>query len=308
MNYESLIEWMAHVGGGSWPAFQRAVAYYEAAETSGNGAGERTNPRPWRPLSDLGYAEFFVNGSTSWRAFAPVIGGVSESQALLCGVRNRRLIDAIEEAAERLGCVTTIEPLRDAPARVSIEGEDGALRAVADAVGLSFVPSVARRVVASLTPVPTMVDTAERSEAPINWTHTAFDFRDLRWSDQAASPTAHAYRSKYGAQRYFVDLPGRELAALNRRSAVYAAAMLNRVDLVEYDEATSTLSTPVATPLPFDYARAVTLCSGWPAEVVDGRLRYSSVPLDTAADVMVLSGGRYPASPRWFRQRVRRSR
>jgi hypothetical protein len=159
---------------------------------------------------------------------------------------------------------------------------------------------------ATLTPIPTRLDNAEISDAPINWSHSAFDLHNLSWSDQAAAPTAHDYQSKYGAHQYFVDVPGRGLVALDRRSAVYAAAFLNGVDLVEYNDAASTLHTSAAAPLPVGFARAATLCSGRPAGAGNGQLSYLSVPGDVAEAVIVASGGRYPTSPKWLHQRGRR--
>src|SRR5207248_1908750 len=105
---------------------------------------------------------------------------------------------------------------------------------VADAQGLRFVADLPRCLSAVLVPIPSMIEAAAASDSPINWSHSAFDVDALRWSEEAASPTAHEYRSRYGALQHFVEIPGRGLVALDRRSAVYAAAFVNNVDLIEY--------------------------------------------------------------------------
>lgn len=304
MNFEPLLAWMAHVGGGSWSAFQRAVVYFAEFDSNGSDTGEVDVRRVRSVLSDLGCADFFVDGGSSWRAVAPIIGGIHHGEALVCGVRNRQLVDAIEQASERAGCERVVETERDAPPRIAVRGGEQALRAVAESVGLRFVPDLPRRLVAALVPVPLMIEAAEISDAPINWSHSAFDFDELSWSDQAASPTAHTYRSKYGAQQHFVDVPDRGLVALDRRTSVYAAAFVNSVDLVAYDESGARLTAPLGAPLPFAYARAATLCSGRRASVADGQVTYSAVPLGVAAALTVACGGSYPTSPRWFRRRL----
>lgn len=301
---------MAHVGGGSWTAFRRAVVYFAEAdaeaEENGDGTAEAYVRRARTVLSDLGYARFFIDGGSSWQPFAPTIGVVHDGEAIVCGVRNRRLLESIIQASQRAGCQLTVEEAHDAPSRVALRGDVEVLRAVADAEGLRFVADLPRWLAAALVPIPSMIEAAETSDSPINWSHSAFDLDGLLWSEEAAAPTAHEYRSRYGALQHFVDVPGRGLVALDRRSAVYAAAFVNDVDLIEYDESTSSLSTPLEAPLPAAYARAATLCSGEASHVVDGRIRYSTVPLGTAAVLTVASGGTYPLSPKWYRKRSSR--
>lgn len=306
MNFEPLLAWMAHVGGGSWTAFRRAVVYFAEADANGDGTAEADVRRARTVLSDLGYARFFIDGGSSWQGFAPTIGVVHDGEAIVCGVRNRRLLESVVQASERAGCELTVDGVHNAPPRVALRGDAELLRAVADSEGLRFVADLPRWLAAGLVPIPSMIEATEATDSPINWSHSAFDLDGLSWSEEAAKPTAHAYRSRYGAVQHFVDVPGRGLVALDRRSAVYAAAFMNSVDLIEYDESTSSLSTPLEAPLPAAYARAATLCSGRPSTVVDGRIRYSTVPVGVAAVLTVASGGIYPVSLKWSRKQSSR--
>ena len=308
MNFEALLAWMAHVGGGSWAAFRRAVVYFAEDDANGNGNADAEVRRARRVLSDLGYADFFVDGGGSWRAFAPVLGVVHDGEAILCGARNLRLVEEIVNACERTGCEIRVEDVANAPPLVAGSGDKQSLLAAADAAGLRFVPDLPRLLAAQLVPIPSMIETAELSDSPINWSHSAFDLHALSWSEEAVMPTAHAYQSKYGAQQHFVDVPGRGLVELDRDSAVYAAAFVNSLDLIEYDGSTCLLSVPGAAPLPAPYARAAALCSARPSAVADGRRSYSRVPPEIAAVIRVASGGRYPGSPRWVRGRPLGSR
>jgi hypothetical protein len=295
---------MAHVGGGSWTAFRRAALYFAEADEDANGNAGAEVRMARRVLSDLGYADFSVDGGSSWTAFAPIIGAVGDDEAILCGVRNGGLVEAVTTESGRAGCNTNVEDLGDAPARIALTGDEHRFRAVAEAVSLRFEPDLPRLLVTALVPIPSAVESANTSEAPINWLHSAFDFDEMSWSErQKPGPTAHEYRSKYGARQYFADVPGRGLIALDRRTAVYAAAFARSVGLAAYDERTASLSAPLEAPLPFEYARTATLCSGRPSSVVDGRSTYSAVPLSVAAVLTVASGGTYPGSPTWLHQR-----
>jgi hypothetical protein len=59
----------------------------------------------------------------------------------------------------------------------------------------SVRPDLPARLAAALDPIASIIETVETSDPPINWSRTAFDLQRLSWSEQAATPTAHAYRS-----------------------------------------------------------------------------------------------------------------
>ena len=301
MNFDLLLAWMAHVAEGPWAAFRRAITNLVQADADGADADEMTR-RARRTLTDLGHADFFLDGGNSWRVIAPVLAGLpGGNEAVLCGARNAGLVGELEKAAVAAGCEVSSDDDFDAPRRVSFIGGAEALASVSRAARIPFVENLPRRLAASIVPVGRAIEMAEQDDPPINWGHSAFDFEELAWSTHAEGPTAHEYQSKYGVRRHFVDVPDRGLVEMDRRPAVYAAAFIRSVGLATYDAAQRQLFVPLAAPLPTPYARAATLCSGRPSTVSDGRACYGDVPPGIAAVLIVSSGGSYPTSPTLYR-------
>jgi hypothetical protein len=183
-------------------------------------------------------------------------------------------VDSVRGGCEAAGCEVLVQEQRFGPVRIELKGEETALILAAEAAHLPFIPELSRQLAAALEPLDLAYKTAERSEPPINWARLSFDFETLEWSDEVLTKTAHEYKSRYGATRYYVDAPDRGMVALERRTAVYAAAMLNSVDLAEYHVSSEQLATPLGAPLPAPYARAASLCSGRSSAVHDGRIIY----------------------------------
>ena len=300
MNFDLLLAWMAHVGEGPWTAFRRAVEY-SAGDGPEAEEGGMTAGRAARILSDLGHADFFVDGGSSWRAFAPVLGGLLGARsAVLTGARTPRLVESLAGVCARLDCDVVIEGQSAAPRRVEVVGGHEALRAVAEASGITFVDDLPRRLASSLQPVRREIEAADSSEPPINWSHSCLDLETLEWREgRTGDATVHRYQSSYGPTRYFVDFAGRHVAC-DRRTAVYAAALLASVDLVAYDPTRQEFAVPGRASLPAPYARTATLCSGRPGAFVDGRTTYVQVPSEVAAVLAVGSGSSYPGSPTWI--------
>jgi hypothetical protein len=303
MNFEGLLAWMGHLGEGSWESFRRAVAYYAEDRTDAP-APDYAPGRARRVLSDLGHAQFFAEDRRTWRVFMPTLARLPNSrQAVLCGARNPQVLTALQTAASSHGCEVTDEDVADGPRRVALTGDAHALQASAESAGVRFVDDVSRRLAASLVPIPEAIESGMPSEAPINWAHTIFDFDSLAWSQDvttSSASSAHEYRSRYGVARYLVQVPERGLVALDRRTAIYAAAFINSIDLAQYDAAGRSFSTPLAAPLPDAFARAATLCSGRLSTVSDGRITYLGIQPQAASILAVASGGRYCGAPTWF--------
>jgi len=300
MNYELLLSWMAHVGEGSWGAFRRAVD--QLADRDGDEESRDVAPRrARRALAELGHVAFFVGDGADWTVCAPVLGGLpSGAAAVLCGARTPALVDGLRACCEAAGCRVLLEEQSFAPPRIEVAGNDQALRQAADASGIPFVPNLPRVLAASVESVRASIDNAQNAEPPINWAHSCLDLETLAWSDEIVTKTAHRYRSRYGPTRYFVDAPGRSLVTLDGRTAIYAAALVNSLDLVEYDASAQRLSTPLRAPLPAAYARAASLCRGRLGTVAEGRATYEEVPADVGSVLTVASGASYPMPSRWF--------
>jgi hypothetical protein len=297
MNWEVLLHWLTHLGEGSWAAFRRTLLELGGPDLDVDAASWRARVR----LSDLAHVDFFVGGERRWQALAPVLGGLPDDPAVavLCGGRTPRLVEDLATASMRLGCGVTLLDVADGPRQVRLEGGQEAIAAVGTAVGLSYVPNIAAALCWTLEPIQMMLQDAVAEAPPINWAVRSFDLDRLNWADQLLPRTAYEYSSRHGERRYYVRGPGRGLLRMNRRAAVYAAAMFNSVSLAHYDAAARCLSTPVNAPLPEAYSRIATLCSGKLSVVSEGRRIHQGVPPKTAAVLLVAAGQPHP-EPYWF--------
>src|SRR6266540_2081051 len=112
MNAESLLNWMSHLNEGSWRRFRDAAAEL----TPPNGDQAETQRFLRTCFSDLGFADFFVDGSQRWRVRPPLLAGLcEESQAVLCGARSPSLVEAVQAAAQKRGCRFEIQTSQDLP-------------------------------------------------------------------------------------------------------------------------------------------------------------------------------------------------
>lgn len=288
MKSDTLLHWMTHVGEGSWGQFRSAIA-----KLAGPDADVAAIARTMRTsLSDLGDADFFVDGSQRWRIRPTVLGGLSlrPGAAVLVGGRTPDVIHALRNAAESHACRLTTQVDKAVPARVMVEGDRNVLLAVAATAGISFVDDLSLTVVANAVPIEVQVANAEVDRPPANWAARSFDFALMRWVDGLQERSACEYRSQYGPHRFYLHLRRGRFLRLPKRDAVFAAAALAGVPLIGYDGNSKTLSCSLATPLPELCARAACLCSGAPAEVREDRLLYKAVSAELARVLLVASG------------------
>jgi hypothetical protein len=136
---ELLVQWMTHRGRGRWDSFKDAVelAYSE----------EENPPGPYAitdVLSMLGMVEFFVDQTSKWRVFSPMLGGLSLGDAILLGGRTPDITDALKAACKAEGAVLTSEVIRWSLRQYRVSASsDEQLDRVAVQSGLPFVPNVA---------------------------------------------------------------------------------------------------------------------------------------------------------------------
>jgi hypothetical protein len=83
-------------------------------------------------------------------------------------------------------------------------------------------------------------------------------------------------------RRHFVRASRRRFASMARGEAIYASAALNQVQLARYSESDHAITTPIAAPLPWQYARWATLSSGTVPRIVPGALVYGNISKSTA--------------------------
>lgn len=291
MNWEVLLYWMTHLQEGSWGTFRGAVAKLVGADADLDAVTRALRVF----LSDLGHADFFVDGSQRWRVLPPALAGLaSDGSAVLAGGRTPKLLSGLTEGATGHSCRVVIDRYGGRLACVRIDGDPGGLSAAAAAAGIPHVPSFATVLCDSINPIARLIENATVDGRPANWSVRSFDLDSLTWVDGLRTRSACEFRSRYGPTRYYLSTRRGRLLRLPKREAVYAAAMLREVELATYDAVASTLSVPASAPLPELYARAACLCAGAPSAVQHGRLSYRNVPHNVAAVLLVAAGQPYP--------------
>ena len=292
MNCDLLLTWMTHVGEGSWTSFRRAVAQIA-----------REDPDPLAlcrklrvEFSDLGFADFFVDGTQRWTMLPPVLGGLAiESHvAVLYGGRTPTLVAALRRAAEDYGAKIEEEARRGRTTSIRVVGDRPLLASIASRVGIDYQPENAKRIAEHAPFIPHLLKTARREAAPLNWTVRCFDFRVHTWVDRRLSNTAYEFTPTHGRSKYYVRRKNGRLLRMSKREAIYVAAMLKGVRLIEYEPSAMRLSVPLFAPMPTLYARAASVCACRPSQVIDDRFVYFDVAPDVAAFLMVASGQPHP--------------
>lgn len=292
MDCDLLLSWMTHIGEGSWVRFRNAVG-----ELAGRDADLSDLCRRLRiGLSDLGFANFFVEDTQRWRMLPPLLGGLAlqDGAAVLCGSRTPILVESLKRSAVLRGCELDMEKPEVCPTLIRVSGGMEQVAEVADDIEASFEPNLSAILAQGLAPIKGSLDNAPQEPAPLNWKVRSLEFRTGTWVDELLRNSACEYTPTYGRSKYFVHLKRGKLLRFSKRESVYVAAMLNGVRLVEYDGAAKRLKVPLFAPLPESYSRVACLCSGRPAEIDDGRITYGGVPPELAAFLMVAVGQPHP--------------
>ncbi len=288
MNFDSLLYWMTHLGEGSWGSFRKAVQGLtpEPNDLSALCRNLRIH------LSELGYADFFVDKSQKWRVRSPILGGLVDRSeiAVLSGGRTPKLLGMIQKAAEENRCNFLMIPGNDTPSRIHVEGSEKALQSIANSTGIQFAPSLAKELFGSLVSIEKQLEAAPEENAPQNWAVRSFDLQQQQWVENLLPDTAREYSTVYGQHRYFVANSADKLLALSKRESIYAAAMLEYIALARYSSDIQTLSVPGTAPLPDDFARVACISSGQPSRYEHGYRMYESLSPSIAALLLVGTG------------------
>ena len=295
MNCDMLLTWMTHIGEGSWVSFRKAVE--EIADSDSNLHNLFRKLRI--SLSDLEFADFFINDTQRWRMLPPVLGGlaVQENTAALYGSRTPHLAQKLKNAAETHGCRFETEKLPNCPTLIRVVGTRENIVAIANQIEVSFEPNNARKAAREVPPISHILETATEEPKPRNWKVRSFDFKTNAWIDDVLLPNAACeFKPTYGHSKFFVYKKHGRLLRMPKRESLYAATMLKGIRLIEYEFNARKLSTPLFAPLPELYARAACLCSGRPAEILNGRIVYSDITPEIAALLMVSAGHPHPGS------------
>ena len=247
-------------------------------------------------LSDLCFADFFIEGTQQWRMQPPVLGGIAarENVAVLYGGRTPALVEELQDAARVLGGRFEMEAIQDCPTSFCVIAERRVITAIADRIGVAYEPDNAKKIAESVHPIPFVLEAATQDPAPLNWKVRSFDIDRCAWVDGLLPNAACEFTPTYGPSKYFIHRKSGKLLKITKRESLYAAAMLKGVRLLDYDPGAMKLSSPLFAPMPEQYTRAACLCACHPAEILNGRLVYREVTPEVAAFLMVAVGQPHP--------------
>ncbi len=292
MNCDLLLTWMTHLGEGSWIRFRKA-----AEEIVSGDRDPLELSRALRVgLSDLGFTDFFVDGSQRWNMLPPVLGGLAAQAdaAVLYGRRTPALVEALRNGAKVHGGKLQEEALKDCPTSFRVVGERRVIAEISSHIGVAYQPDNGRRIAENVPPIPCVFEAAAQEPAPLNWKARFFDLGIRAWVDGLLPNAACEFTPTYGRPQYYVRRRSGKLLRMPKRESLYAAAMLKGVRLIDYEPHSLELSVPLFAPMPALYSRAACLCACRPAQLIDGRFVYFDVTPEVAALLMVAAGQPHP--------------
>jgi hypothetical protein len=293
MNWDTLLFWMTHLSQGSWQSFRKAVS--ELTSSDDECLGDKCRNLRMR-LSEMGHADFFVDGTQNWRVRAPILAGLTNvpSVAMLCGGRTPKLLGTLQKLTEKPNCKLLVDQDDNFPSQIRVEGSKQSLQRLADSLDIQYVPDFSKVLFESLRPISKLVNEAEEKDVPKNWSVRSYDLQKRTWIEDFLPGTACEYSRYYGECLYFIRNAEDRLLALSKREAVYAAAMLQRVAIAEYNANSQILLVPSTAPLPEDYSRVACLSSGKPSRYKSGNLMYDGVSPDISSLLLVYVGQPFP--------------
>lgn len=289
MNFDLLLAWMSHVGSGSWTSFKQAVEELLPEEVDGADAFRAARV----VLSDLGFADFFIDGTSNWRVLPPRLGALCRNDAfVLLGARSNGTVKAVQSAAVSREAAFQIREEQKRPSAVELTCGEDVAKLIAEAAGVNWSPNLAREILSSFAPLSLLLDQTA-IEPPKNWTIRSFDLDGLRWVEQLLPNSACEYSSRFGERQFFVHLRKGKFIPAGKREGVFLAAAIRGIELVRFN-GDGELSVPLAAPLPERLARGACCCGGRMGEIRADRICYADVPHGIANGILAALGQAVP--------------
>jgi hypothetical protein len=260
--YDALLAWCSELGSGSWTRFAAACRYLRLSASAAA-----------RVLSSLGHVEF------CWRtrcfACAPAaLTTVSEmpGRFLLCGQRTLGLLEQLRLAADHASLDVDVarEPAHQfgaGPGTVIVDGDAGAVAALADIAGMIFAPAAPDAIAECLSEV-TLHTAGEPAAPDLRFPHCPVDPDTLldRWDADRSDDYADglwAWRTYRRPREVYVRRSGEWWYLPVAEHGPYVIERPESAPaLIEYNPAGRVLSVEHRAPLPELHARAACLCSG----------------------------------------------
>ena len=294
MKWDRLLEWMTHIGTGPWSGFRDAVD--ELDEGAAGGEGQVLYRRLRIALSDLGHVDFFVGGSPRWRVRRPALMGLAGSgtRHVFAGGRTTALAKCIAETATNAGAVVTTDESSCGLSRMQIDSDPVTLQLAAESLGIQYLPNAAAQLAARLPLLRQILNTAAPAVEPINWAVRSWSFHDAQWVPERLNRTVREYSNRHGVRRYLLGLGRHGFREIEKRAAIYCAALVRRERIVNYSYGDRALRVPFWAPLPEEHARIACLASGALASAEGGRLVFQSLDPRIASALLVSLGQGFP--------------
>lgn len=246
-------------------------------------------------LSDLGHADFFVNGSRRWRVLAPAIVGLERDRKhLVVGGRSRAFVRRVEEKAANLGVRAERSYGRDDFMQLRLHGLDELVGELAHQIDVRYLPNAARFLGARSPQLRSVVTGTRGVPPPLNWAISSLSLEDGSWVPGPVTGTVQEHTNRHGIKRYFLKRLTGELIEMDKRSATYGAAIESGNELIHYDPFEQVLAVPRWAPLPAEHSRAACLASGERPDQVETTFRYTHISEPTATVLCVALGQSIP--------------
>lgn len=282
MNGDALLYWLSYLETGTWGKLKSTLHGYEDGEL------DLTTLRS--QLSDLGFADFFVNGTKNWKVCQPQLVGLygAEMRALFIGARCPKIVEDLKKSAQSKGVLIETQPQQNFPSHILLEGDEVQIKAIAENLKLGFRSNWAKEESRKLPSVIKALGAGDTE--PIGWDGQSFDLSSKQWVKEKLMESARWYKDRYGRSKfYFADKDG-NLWTAKKREAVYISAWKQKVKIAHYDSPKQELRVPYSAPLPELFARVACLCSGIPSKFIERHIVYTGVTQDVATRLLVLVG------------------
>ena len=293
MNGELLLEWMSHVGAGTWPRLRETMR----ALCDPDDDAEALIWHSRTALIEFGHAEFDADGRWTMHRPALYTRPTREDRAFWLGARTRRHVESLRELASICDIDIETTTIAELP-HIAVAAPPDVLSDIAATAGFPVVTNLAEHLASRLEPIQAVIDRAESVAPPVNWSTRSFDPARGRWIvDEVRRGTIVEFKSPYNEKRWLLERRRHDWVSLPRRMGVHAACAANGVEAARYDADRAELQVRSFAPLPPDIGRVATICSGSPERREDW-LAYVDVPLPIAAAVLVSLNVRHPGI-RW---------
>lgn len=299
MTPNELLLWVSARKEGSWRQFRSAIERLDlTGEATNEGASLPLHLRVYLNLERLAHVEFNSGeNEKDWRVVPPVLAlsrHENFSTGVLCGARTPRLLQKVQEAANRLSLERSEEA--DCPDILRVIARDAdVLTEMAIHAGILCQADAPAALLSQLSRVGSL--TAFRRE-PLpasgkewNVQHLVIERRTAKWQSitlqeaNAAGAQGLFRFTRYQMPQYYLR-EGRETLAIPDAVGKYYLLFRRGRRILKYDRKQNSLTVPAIFRPPLLTERALILCSGFPPSVSDlhGRpmLTYREIPEEVA--------------------------